>query len=76
MPDIICLGEPIVDMVCPEPARDLAAASNFDKLAGGAPLKVAASAARLGASSGVSRISSFLAVSIRTSCVNTAFAYP
>jgi len=53
MPDIICLGEPIVDMVCPEPARDLAAASNFDKLAGGAPLNVAASAARLGASSGV-----------------------
>lgn len=53
MPDIICLGEPIVDMVCPEPARDLVAALNFNKLAGGAPLNVAAAAAQLGASSGV-----------------------
>jgi len=53
MPDIICLGEPIVDMVCTRPANNLVAASNFDKLAGGAPLNVAAAAARLGASSGV-----------------------
>jgi len=53
MPDIICLGEPIVDMVCTQPANNLLAATNFDKLAGGAPLNVAAAAARLGASSGV-----------------------
>ncbi len=53
MPDIICLGEPIVDMVSTQPARNLVAASNFDKLAGGAPLNVAAAAARLGASAGV-----------------------
>ncbi len=53
MPDIICLGEPIVDMVCTQPANNLVVASNFDKLAGGAPLNVAAAAARLGASSGV-----------------------
>ncbi len=53
MPDIICLGEPVVDMVCSQPARDLVAATNFDKAAGGAPLNVAAAAARLGVSSGV-----------------------
>ncbi len=53
MPDIICLGEPIIDMVCTQPARDLVAATNFDKLAGGAPLNVAAGAVQLGVSAGV-----------------------
>ena len=53
MPDIICLGEPIVDMVCTQPGRDLLAATNFEKAAGGAPLNVAAAAAKLGRSSGV-----------------------
>ncbi len=53
MPDIICLGEPIVDMVAMEPSPDLVSALHFTKAAGGAPLNVAAAAARLGASAGV-----------------------
>ncbi len=53
MPDIICLGEPVVDMVCSQPARDLVSATSFEKAAGGAPLNVAAAAVRLGASAGV-----------------------
>ena len=45
MPDIICLGDPVVDMVCTQPARDLAAASYFDKLSVCAPLAVHAAPA-------------------------------
>ena len=53
MPDIVCLGEPIVDMVCTQPSRGLLEATNFTKAAGGAPLNVAAAVARLGRSSGI-----------------------
>lgn len=53
MPDIICLGEPIVDMVATEACPDLVNALHFTKAAGGAPLNVAAAAACLGASSGI-----------------------
>ena len=53
MPDIVCLGEPIVDMVCTQPTRSLIEATQFTKAAGGAPLNVAAAVARLGGSSGI-----------------------
>jgi fructokinase len=53
MPDIITLGEPIVDMVATEPSPDLVSALHFTKAAGGAPINVAAAVARLGGSSGV-----------------------
>ncbi|NLO74700.1 MAG: carbohydrate kinase, partial [candidate division WS1 bacterium] len=42
MPQIICLGEPIVDMVANEPSPDLINARHFTKAAGGAPMNVAA----------------------------------
>ncbi len=53
MPDIICLGEPIVDMVCTQPGISLVEATSFEKAAGGAPLNVAAGCALLGADVGV-----------------------
>ncbi len=53
MPDIITLGEPIIDMVSTEPSPDLISALNFTKAAGGAPINVAAAVAKLGGSSGV-----------------------
>jgi fructokinase len=53
MPDIITLGEPIIDMVAMEPSPDLVSAMHFTKAAGGAPLNVAAAVARLGGSAGV-----------------------
>ena len=53
MPDIITLGEPIVDMVATEPSPDLVSALHFTKAAGGAPINVAAAVARLGGSAGV-----------------------
>lgn len=53
MPDIITLGEPIIDMVATEPSPDLVSALHFTKAAGGAPLNVAAAVARLGGSAGV-----------------------
>ena len=53
MPDIITLGEPIIDMVSTEPSPDLISALHFTKAAGGAPINVAAAVAKLGGSSGV-----------------------
>jgi fructokinase len=53
MPNIICLGEPIVDFVADDPSPDLVSALHFTKAAGGAPMNVAAAIARLGGSSGV-----------------------
>jgi fructokinase len=53
MPDIITLGEPIIDMVATEPSPDLVSALHFTKAAGGAPINVAAAVARLGGSAGV-----------------------
>jgi len=53
VPDIVCLGEPIVDMVATQPSRSLLEATEFTKAAGGAPLNVATGVARLGGSSGV-----------------------
>lgn len=53
MPEIVCLGEPIVDMVATEATPSLVEATEFTKAAGGAPLNVAAAVARLGGSSGI-----------------------
>lgn len=53
MPDIICLGEALVDMVATSHGLSLVQSPEFHKAAGGAPTNVAAGAAILGASSGL-----------------------
>ncbi len=53
MPDIICLGEPVIDMVSTQPGISLVEVTSFEKAAGGAPLNVAAGCALLGADVGV-----------------------
>jgi fructokinase len=53
MPDIVCLGEALVDLVCPTPGLSLVQAPEFVKAAGGAPTNVAAGCALLGASAGL-----------------------
>src|SRR4051794_27724506 len=52
MPDVICLGELLIDFVPTVTGCDLAAAEGFKKAAGGAPADVAAGLARFGVSSG------------------------
>ncbi|MGQ9730372.1 MAG: carbohydrate kinase family protein [Candidatus Zipacnadales bacterium] len=51
MPDIICLGEALIDMVA-QNIGDLAHATGFDKAPGGAPANVAAGVGILGGSVG------------------------
>lgn len=53
MPDIICLGEALIDMVSLQPGMGLVQSTTFEKAAGGAPTNVAAGAAILGASAGL-----------------------
>jgi fructokinase len=53
MPDIICLGEALVDMVATSPGLNLIQSPEFQKAAGGAPTNVAAGCAILGASAGL-----------------------
>lgn len=53
MPDIICLGEALVDMVATTVGLSLVQAPGFTKAAGGAPTNVAAGCAVLGGSSGL-----------------------
>ena len=53
MPDIICLGEALVDMISTAPGLNLVQSPQFDKAAGGAPTNVAAGCAILGASAGL-----------------------
>lgn len=53
MPDIVCLGEALVDMVATSYGLSLVQAPEFHKAAGGAPTNVAAGAAILGASAGL-----------------------
>jgi fructokinase len=53
MPDIICLGEALVDMISTAPGLNLVQSPQFDKAAGGAPTNVAAGAAILGGSAGL-----------------------
>ena len=52
MPEIICLGELLVDLCATEADVSLAQATGFTKAPGGAPANVAAAAQRLGASAG------------------------
>lgn len=53
MPDIICLGEALVDMVATSRGLSLVQAPEFHKAAGGAPTNVAAGIAILGGSAGL-----------------------
>ena len=48
MPDIVCLGEALIDFVAAEAEVSLADATTFVKAAGGAPANLACAAARLG----------------------------
>lgn len=53
MPDIVCLGEALVDMVSTSPWLHLVQSPAFLKAAGGAPANVAAACALLGADAGL-----------------------
>jgi len=46
---LICLGEALVDLICPDPVRDHAEARRFEVHCGGALANVAVAAARTGA---------------------------
>jgi fructokinase len=52
MPDVIALGELLIDFVSTQPGLSLAEAPAFQKAPGGAPANVAVGLARLGISSG------------------------
>lgn len=53
MPQIMCLGEALVDMVSTAPGLNLVQSPGFEKAAGGAPANVAAGCAILGGSAGL-----------------------
>jgi len=53
MPDIICLGEALIDMVSTAHGLNLVQSPAFEKAAGGAPTNVAAGCAILGAGAGL-----------------------
>jgi sugar/nucleoside kinase (ribokinase family) len=53
MPDIVCLGEALCDMVSASPGMGLVDSSVFEKAAGGAPTNVAAGIGILGCSAGL-----------------------
>ncbi len=53
MPDIICLGEALIDMVSTQPGLGLVPSTSFEKAAGGATTNVAAGVAILGADAGI-----------------------
>jgi len=53
MPDIVCLGEALVDMVSNQFGMGLVQSTTFEKAAGGATTNVAAGVAILGGTSGV-----------------------
>jgi fructokinase len=50
---LICLGEALVDLICPDPVRDHAEARRFEVHCGGALANVAVAAARVGAPVGL-----------------------
>lgn len=52
MPDVLCIGEALVDLISTEPGVTLQASSAFQKAAGGAPANVTVGLARLGISAG------------------------
>src|SRR5438477_4929325 len=45
---ILCIGEALIDMICTDKGKSLAAGQNFLKKPGGAPTNVAAAIAALG----------------------------
>ncbi len=51
MPEIICLGEALIDFVAVESGKNLKEVESFKKVAGGAPANVAAGVSKLGKSS-------------------------
>lgn len=53
MPDIVCLGEALIDMVSAQSGMGLVLSTVFEKAAGGAVTNVAAGAAILGAQAGL-----------------------
>ena len=52
MPDVLCIGEALVDLISTKPGVTLQASSTFQKAAGGAPANVTVGLARLGISAG------------------------
>lgn len=52
MPDVLCLGEALIDWVCPQRGATLATATSFIRSPGGAPANVAVGLARLGVRTG------------------------
>ncbi|MFM2360706.1 MAG: hypothetical protein RLY16_2699, partial [Bacteroidota bacterium] len=48
MNKILCIGEALIDMICTDKGKTLAAGENFLKKTGGAPTNVAAAIAALG----------------------------
>ena len=52
MPDVICLGELLIDLVSTQEDASLAESPGFVKAPGGAPANVAVAVARMGASAG------------------------
>ena len=52
MPDVLCLGEALIDWVSPERGATLATASSFIRAPGGAPANVAVGLARQGVATG------------------------
>src|SRR5579883_1693294 len=58
MPDVLCLGEILVDWVCTSPGAELADAVQFTKAPGGAPANTAVGLARQGIATGfIGRVS-------------------
>ncbi len=53
MPDIVTLGESLIDMVSTQPGMGLVNSTEFEKAAGGAPTNVAAGVAALGVEAGL-----------------------
>lgn len=51
-PDLLCIGELLIDFACTDRGQDLAEGRHFERNAGGAPANAAAAAARLGTATG------------------------
>ena len=52
MPDVVCLGELLIDLVAAETNRPLAGVTAFRRAPGGAPANVACGVRRLGRTAG------------------------
>ncbi len=78
MPDVICLGELLIDLCSTAADRPLAEAPGFTKAPGGAPANVAVAVQRLGAAAGfigvvgADPLGEFLASVLRAEGVDTA----